>query len=58
MSNNVKIHTKFSVSKTFWNQISSYCDVRNAITMGRMISYYYDHYQGSVVECEDVQSDT
>jgi hypothetical protein len=58
MSNNVKIHTKCSVSTTFWGRMNSHCDVCYAVTTGRIISYYYYPYQGSVAECEDMQSDT
>jgi len=58
MNDNVKFHTKCSVSRTFWGCVNSHCDVREAVTTGRMISYCYDDYHGSVVECEDVQSDT
>ena len=57
MNNNVKIHIKCSLSTTFWGRMNSHCDVRDAVTTGRMTSYY-DHYQDSVLECEDVQSDT
>jgi len=58
MNNNVKIHTKCSVSTTFWGRMNGHYDVRDAVNTGRIISYCYDHYHGSVVECENVQSDT
>jgi hypothetical protein len=43
MNNNVKIYTKCSVSTAFWGRLNSYSDVRDAVTTGRMISYYYAH---------------
>ena len=56
MNYNVKIPTKCSVSTIFCSRMNSHCDVRDAVAADRMISYYYDHYQDSVLECEDVQS--
>ena len=45
MNNNVKIHTKCFVSTTFWGRMNSHSDVRDAVSTGRMILYFYDHYQ-------------
>jgi hypothetical protein len=41
---------------TIWGGMNSHCDVRDAVTTELIISYNYDHYQGSALECEDVQS--
>jgi hypothetical protein len=45
MNSNVKIHTKCFVSTTLWGPMNSHADVRDAVSTGRMILYYYDYYQ-------------